>query len=164
LAVLLFTLLILTACDSGQPTETVVQVIEVTATPPPTAVPTFTPTALPDHLAVTLPGNLDAFPPGDALVLHFNQPMNTSLSQPLTFSPRVNGTAVWSNNNTTLTFTPDDGFNSNRSYNITLSADLHSASGLAFAGTQRWQMKTLTAPFVAGRTPSRTTITDRLPT
>lgn len=164
LAFLALFLLFFVACDANRPIQTVVQVIEVTATPRPTAVPTLTPTALPDHLAVTLPDDLDAFHPGDPLVLHFNQPMDTGLARPLIFSPTLRGTAVWSDDATTLTFTPDDGFSSNRSYTITLPPDLRSASGLALTETARWQMKTLPAPFVAGRTPARTTTTDRLPT
>ncbi len=162
----LFALLILAlaACDANRQPQTVVQVIEVTATPSPAPTHTPLPTALPDHLAVTLPDNLDTFHPGDPLVLHFNQPMDTGLARPLIFSPTLRGTAVWSDDATTLTFTPDDGFSSNRSYTFTLPPDLRSASGLAFAETSRWQMKTLSAPFVAGRTPARTTTTDRLPT
>lgn len=163
-AVLLLTLLLLAACDANRQPQTVVQVIEVTATPSPAPTHTPAPTAPPDHLTVTLPDDLDAFHPGDPLVLHFNQPMDTGLARPLIFSPTLRGPAVWSDDATTLTFTPDDGFSSNRSYTITLPPDLRSASGLALTGTARWQMKTLSAPFVAGRTPARTTTTDRLPT
>lgn len=157
-------ILALAACDANRQPQTVVQVIEVTATPVPTAVPTATPTALPDHLAVTLPGNLDNFPPGDPFVLHFNQPMDTTLRQPLTFSPALRGTAVWSDNATTLTFTPDDGFSSSRRYTIALSTDIRSANGQTFTTWERWHLQTLTTPFVAGRTPARPTTTDRLPT
>jgi hypothetical protein len=163
-AVLLLILALLTACDANQQPQTVVQVIEVTATPRPTAVPTATPTALPDHLTVTLPDNLDNFPPGEPFVLHFNQPMDTTLTRPLTFSPALRGTAVWSDDATTLTFIPDEGFSSNRSYTIALSPDVQSANGLTFNTWQRWQLKTLAAPFVVGRTPAQTTTTNRLPT
>lgn len=156
-------LLALAACDPNEQPETVVRIVEVTATPTPTAVPTITPTALPNHLAVTLPDNLAAFPPGEPLVLHFNQPMDTGLRQPLTFSPRVSGTAVWSHNATSLTFTPEEGFSSNRSYILRLADELQSASGLTFDELERWQLKTLTAPFVIERQPARTAINDRQP-
>ncbi|MCL4264608.1 MAG: Ig-like domain-containing protein [Anaerolineae bacterium] len=160
-------ILALAACDAHRQPQTVVQVVEVTATPSSTATSTAlsasVPTALPDHLAVTLPGNLDNFPPGDPFVLHFNQPMDTTLTQPLTFSPALRGTAVWSDDATTLTFTPDEGFSSNRRYTVALSTDIRSASGQTFTTWERWQMQTLTAPFVAGRTPARPTTTDRLP-
>ncbi len=164
----LFALLILiaAACNLQKQPTTVVNVVEVTATPAPTAVPTTSaePTAVPDHLTVTVPDNLASFPPGEALVLHFNQPMDTRLAQPLIFSPMVRGTAVWNEDATTLTFTPDEGFSLNRAYVLIIPSTLHSASGQSFDNAQRWHMKTLIAPVVIGRTPSNRAITDRQPT
>jgi uncharacterized protein YfaS (alpha-2-macroglobulin family) len=127
--------------------------------------PTSEPVELPDFLAWEPVGDfaLDDFPPDAPLVLRFNQPMNTTAPQPLIFSPTVRGEFAWSDNNTVLTFTPVDGFSSNRNYWVNLHASLKSSSGLQFAAMQRWQLRTQHTPQVSQRTPSGTILADRQP-
>ncbi len=159
-------LLILAACQGDRPT-----------TVTPTAVPNRTesidepdepasePAELPDFLAWEPLGDfaLDDFPPDAPLVIQFNQPMKTTAPQPLLFSPPVRGTFEWSDNNTVLTFTPDEGFSTNRSYWVNLHAAVKSSSGLEFAAVQRWQIRTQNTPLVSRRSPSGITVSERQP-
>lgn len=103
------------------------------------------------------------FPPGSPLVIRFNQPMASASPQPLIFSPPVRGEFEWSENNTVLTFTPDDGFSVNRSYWVNLHASVKARSGLDFTSVQRWRLQTQNTPQVARRLPTGD-ITDYQPT
>lgn len=161
-------LMILAACQGNRPTTPTPTAVSTTRTetieiedPEPTAQPT----AVPDHLAWEHLGSfaLDDFPPDAALVLQFNQPMETTAPQPLLFSPPVRGTFEWSDNNTVLTFTPDEGFSTNRSYWVNLHASVKSRSGLEFTSVQRWQIRTQNTPLISRRIPSGTTVTERQP-
>ncbi len=159
---------ILTACQDDQPT----------AVPPTTTAasrsetvtieepePTAEPTAVPDFLAWEPLGDfaLDDFPPDAPLVIRFNQPMKTATPQPLIFSPPARGEFTWSENDTVLTFTPDEGFETNRNYSVTLNASVHSRSGVEFAATQRWQVRTQNTPQISHRVPSSSTVAERQP-
>ncbi len=158
----------LTACHGDQPT----------AVPPTTTAasrsetvtieepePTAEPTAVPDFLAWEPLGDfaLDDFPPDAPLVIRFNQPMKTATPQPLIFSPPARGEFTWSENDTVLTFTPDEGFETNRNYSVTLNASVHSRSGVEFAATQRWQVRTQNTPQISHRVPSSSTVAERQP-
>ena len=168
---LLFFLMILTilaACQGDQPdvaTPTAVSTTRSETISIDEPEPTITPTAVPDFLAWEPLGDfpLDDFPPDAPLVLQFNQPMNTTAPQPLIFSPPLRGTVTWSDNNTVLTFTPDDGFSTNRSYWVNLHASIKSRSGLEFAAMQRWQIRTQNTPLISRRMPSGTTVAERQP-
>ncbi|MBK8904871.1 MAG: Ig-like domain-containing protein [Anaerolineaceae bacterium] len=160
-------LLILAACQGDQPTDPTPTAVShrtqtITTTEPE---PTSEPAELPDFLAWEPVGDfaLDDFPPDAPLVLRFNQPMKTTAPQPLLFSPTVRGTFAWSDDNTVLTFTPDEGFSSNRTYWVNLHASLKSRSGLAFTAVQRWQLKTQHTPQITRRVPSGTTLAERQP-
>ncbi len=166
---LLSILLIVAACQGDesatpQPTAVSHAETETMETDEPAAAPDE-PAELPDFLAWETLGDfaLDDFPPGAPLVLQFNQPMETVAPQPLLFSPPVRGTFEWSDNNTVLTFTPDEGFSTNRSYWVNLHASVKSRSGLEFASVQRWQIRTQNTPQISRRVPSGTTVTERQP-
>lgn len=149
------------ACRSTtQTVETVTKIVEVTATPQPTTEPTAT--AVPDHIAVTFEGDLENFHPGDPLILHFNQPMKPR-SRPLLFSPTINGEFVWSDDNSTLTFTPDSGFGP-RNYTVTLPQNTTSAAGQTLAQLQRWTLDPVTAPTLLRRTPNGSKVMEQTPT
>ena len=107
---------------------------------------------------------MEDFPPDAPLVLHFNQPMTQAIPQPLVFSPPKRGEYRWSQNNTVLTFVPEDGFAINRSYWINLHPSLQSASGLKFSSVQRWQLRTQDVPQVSRRSPSGREVTEYQPT
>ncbi len=161
-------LVILAACQGDQPeitTPTAVSTNRSETIEIDDPESTATPTAVPDHLAWEPVGDfaLDDFPPDAPLVLQFNQPMETTAPQPLLFSPPVRGAFEWSDNNTVLTFTPDESFSTNRSYWVNLHASVKSSSGLEFASIQRWQIRTQNTPQVSRRTPSGTTVAERQP-
>ncbi len=142
--------------------ETVLEVVEVTATPKPTTEPTATATAVPDHIAVTFEGDLENFHPGDPLILHFNQPM-APRERPLSFSPTINGTFVWSENYSTVTFTPDSGFGP-QNYTVTLPKNTTSASGQTLDQLQRWVLDPVKAPTLLQRSPNGSTVMEQTPT
>lgn len=89
--------------------------------------------------------------------------MKTATPQPLIFSPPARGEFTWSENDTVLTFTPDEGFETNRNYSVTLNASVHSRSGVEFAATQRWQVRTQNTPQISHRVPSSSTVAERQP-
>lgn len=130
-----------------------------TRTPAPTAVPA-TLEAWPDESL-----DLEKFLPGDALVMHFNQPMDpTSSREPVRITPIVRGEAIWNDDYTMLTFVPDSGFRPNRAYTIRFDRSLLSASGLRVNFNESWRLHTMSAPQLTHRLPSGQTLSERQPT
>ncbi len=160
--------LFLVACDTRE--ESAATAVSPTLSPLPTPepAPTDAPTPLPvpDFLAVTLDEtiNLEAYTPSQPFILHFNQPMNPANTRPLLFSPTLNGQFTWSDNNTTLTFTPDGIFASGRTYQVTIHAALKSATGLQLGQMYRWRLTTLILPQITSRVPFGYELTERQPT
>ena len=156
-----------TAGRAGRNVPVRTVIVEVTATPEsPTLGATPSATALPDKLEAWLDESYapDDFPVDAPLTFHFNQAMNTSGNRNLLlFSPSVRGETRWNEDNTTLTFVPEDGLSSDRSYTVTLNASLKSASGKAFGDIQRWHIKTQSTPQISRRTPSGEAIAERQP-
>lgn len=151
--------------DGNPPVRTVV--IDVTATPGSVATvtsPSVTP--LPEKLEVWLDEQytLENFPVDAPLSFHFNQPMNISaIRNPLLFSPPVRGEVSWNEERTVLTFRPEGGFDSGRSYTVTFRASLKSAGGHTFDNLQRWRFETQSTPKISWRTPRGEAIAERQP-
>ena len=156
-------LLFSSACRTPEKeVETVIEVVEVTATPRPTIEPTATTTAVPENITATVAGDLANFDPAEPLVVHFNQPMVPN-RRPLRFSPNVNGEFEWSNNNSTLTFIAAKGFSS-RKYTITLPTTTTTATGQRLDERQQWTLIPQKMPEVSRRFPSGDTVTEHQPT
>lgn len=86
--------------------------------------------------------DMDAYTATDPLVLHFNQPMDPeSVETPLKIFPDVMGEYTWSEDHTTLTFTPSPKFISRNYYSVTLQDGLASISGMTFEKTPRWRLR-----------------------
>ena len=90
------------------------------AVTPPTATP------VPEHLTAqpAWGDNAEEYPLEAPLVVVFNQPMQTDLSEPLRITPRTAGRLIWSENRTKLTFEPTAGFAPNTTYRIRLDPAL----------------------------------------
>ena len=168
LFILFATFIILVACQGEQSTESTPTAVSTNRSETveiPTAAPTAEPTAMPDFLDWEPVTEFDwnAFPPDASLVIQFNQPMHTAVPRPVVFSPTVRGEFEWSENDTVLTFTPDEGFHINRTYQLNLHPTLESNSGLTFSTIQRWQLKTQNTPQVILRLPNGMVIAERQP-
>ncbi|MCA9899154.1 MAG: Ig-like domain-containing protein, partial [Anaerolineales bacterium] len=160
---------ILAACQGNQtPAPTAVsttrnETIEVEPADP-TAVPASEPAEPPDHLAWEIAGDfdLDNYPPYEPLIIRFNQPMVTNVPRPLHFSPPISGKFGWSTDHTTLVFTPDTAFSSNRDYTVEFDSRLKSETELALEAVSL-QLHTQYSPRITQRWPNGRTLTQRQP-
>ena len=158
---LLILFVILAACQGDQTEATTVMPTAVSNRTEAITIDEPDPTApepadLPDFLAWELVGDftMDDYPPGQPLIIQFNQPMDSATPQPLIFSPPVRGEYEWSADHTVLTFTPNDSFTVNRSYWVNLHASVKGRSGAEFASVQRWRLQTQNTPQVVQRLPN----------
>jgi hypothetical protein len=107
---------------------------------------------------------LDEFPPEEAFMLLFSEPMQVeSSNQPLTITPFLEGEITWGDDAKHLTFVPEGGFATDQNYTFSLDLNLTSRSGKQFHEPQTWAIHTLAGPRLTSRNPNNVYISDRFP-
>ncbi len=112
--------------------------------PPPTATPvppTATPPASPTPLPPIAPNVIDQLPArGDEqrvdapITVYFDTPMErTATEKAFSISAGISGKFTWSDNDTVLTFTPDQPLSRAAKYDVKIGAEARSKAGLALA-------------------------------
>lgn len=104
------------------------------------------------------------FPPNAPIVIHFSQPMNGDIRNPLRFIPAIEGQFEWQENNTRLVFTPNQPMENDHTYMATLFSRNETATGEPVTGSNRWQLHTLALPLVKQIQPNTAELTDYYPT
>ncbi len=116
----------------------------------------------PPEVSVDKKLDLTQLSPFTPLILHFSQPMDqASSNMPLVAYPYVEGRSLWSDRNTTLTFTPDDHYDPGEQYTFYLDSELVSQAGIGFASVQSWEATIHSGPQVVSVTPSAANLQDR---
>jgi uncharacterized protein YfaS (alpha-2-macroglobulin family) len=106
--------------------------------------------------------DLTQLSPFTPLILHFSQTMDqASSTMPLVTYPYVEGISLWSEGNTTLTFTPKDFYEPGEQYTFYLDSGLVNQSGVGFTAVQSWDATIRSGPQVVSVTPSATNLQDR---
>lgn len=140
---------------------------EETQLAPPTLTPTAQPVVHTYPLTAELAqdASLGGHPPQAPLHITFNQPVDIlSVSIPLLIDPPANGRFTWSDDRTTLTFTPQTGLRPQRAYTLTLPDELTAVSGQPLANPTQWEITTLGTPRLLSRNPNGVALDDRRPT
>lgn len=141
----LFITIILNACATlSQPEPT-------TTALPPTAIPTP-----PSEFTVKLDPSVDLkkMRPNSPIILRFNQPVDIeSMLTPISFSPHVFGEIEWNDNQTTLTFTPKNGYHASYNYRFSVYTTLKSRTGLNLSATRYWIFTLPDNPRITVRNP-----------
>jgi len=149
----------LTACAQPTNEPSVTPAITVQINPSATSIPTPAPRPLGNPILVDrLPAQGEELPLDKPLELIFDQPMDRrSVEQALTVRTSagqpVSGRLTWSSDNRAL-FAPEQGWERETSYNVSISADARSAKGLALARPTSFVVNTIGKLAVAQTIPA----------
>lgn len=96
-----------------------------------------------------------ALHPDQALVLHFNRPVNPASTQwAVITDPFLVGETTWSDGNRTLSFRPEEGFRPGTTYQMYLDPALTGADGSLLDPFPHWTLFALRAPGLTGISPA----------
>ncbi len=101
------------------------------------------------------------YPAKEAIIFHFNQPMNpSSVERPFLLSPFKKGAFIWSENNTQVSFLPETPFQPNLLYTAIFHNNLESEAGNLLAGQMEWRLTIENSPRVLAHLPATDVVTD----
>jgi len=117
-----------------------------TPTPAPTNTPVATPTPLPPiapHVIDQIPGRGDEHKVNAPIIIYFDTPMDRASTERAFSMANVTGQFAWSENDTVLTFTPNEALERADQYTVSINVNAKSKAGLSLAEEVKFDVETV---------------------